>query len=77
MKARVPALSKNQRKKAQAEVQIMVNKEIEKQTEQITRKNFKLMCHVLNEHFGYGKHRLTKVISKIGKLSAEADKYEF
>ena len=76
MKARVPALSKNQRKKAQAEVQIMVNKEIEKQTEQITRKNFKLMCHVLNEHFGFGKHRLSKVISEIGKLSAEADKDE-
>ena len=76
MKARLPALSNNQRAKAIAEVEKMVKEEMTKQSEQIIRKNMKLMCHVLNEFFGFGNHRLSKVISEIGKLSAEADKDE-
>lgn len=73
MKARLPALSSNQRAKAIAEVEKMVKEEMTKQSEQIVRRNMKLMCHALNEFFGFGKHRLSKLISEIGKLSAEAD----
>lgn len=33
----------------------------------------KISCHVLNEHYNFGKHRLSKFINEVGKLSAEAD----
>ena len=69
MKARLPALSKNQLKKANAEI----DKMIKDKHEQSIRRYMKIMCHVLNEHYGFGKHRLSKVISEIGKLSVEAD----
>ena len=69
MKARLPALSKNHLKQANAEI----DKMIKDKHEQSIRRYMKIMCHVLNEHYGFGKHRLSKVISEIGKLSAEAD----
>ena len=69
MKARVPTLSKNQLKKVNAEI----DKMIKHKHEQSIRRYMKIMCHVLNEHYGFGKHRLSKVISEIGKLSAESD----
>lgn len=73
MKARVSVLSKNQQKRALAEIDKMTDEVIEKKMAQVTRRLLKLVCHVLNEHFQFGKHRLSLVINEIGKLSTEHD----
>lgn len=73
MKARISVLSKNQQKKALAEIDKMTDEVIEKKMAQVTRRLLKLVCHVLNEHFRFGKHRLSLVINEIGKLSTEHD----
>lgn len=65
MKARVSVLSKNQQKKALAEIDKMTDKVIEKKMAQVTRRLLKLVCHVLNEHFQFGKHRLSLVIKRL------------
>lgn len=76
MKARVPALSKNERNKAKAEIEKMADEILEQKYEQAMRRFMKISCHVLNEHYSFGKHRLSKFINEVGKLSAEADEDE-
>lgn len=76
MKARLPALSNNQKKKARAEIEKMADEVLSQKYEQAMRRFMKITCHVLNEHYGFGKHRLSVVCSEIGKLSSEHDNDE-
>jgi hypothetical protein len=72
MKARLPALSKNQQTKLRAEVA----KEIEKQRQDLTRRLFKIFCAMLNQEFGFGKSRLCHLLTMVNELSNERAKDE-
>lgn len=72
MKARVP-VSNKQRKRLEQEATLIVQRETEKQRNDIMRKFFKLMCLALNKNFQFGHNRLVVLIGEIAKLAEQSD----
>ena len=71
MKARIP-VSKEMRKSIEQETKLVMQKEMERQREDFTRRLFKLMCYVLHEDFQFNK-RCGDVLSGITKLVEKSD----
>lgn len=69
MKARIPIMSNNDKKRLKAEIKLEIDKEWKKREEQLqvdfTRKIFKIFCRVLNENNGFGKGRCLDVINGV------------
>lgn len=66
MKARMKLNNKIQKK-----IKEEVRAEYDRQGQDLTRRHIKLMCVALNEHFGFGKNRLMKLIQAYGDLGEE------
>ena len=58
-------------KKTHERIKSEVKAEYDKQGQDLARRHIKLMCVALNEHFGFGKDRLLKLIQAYGDLGAE------
>ena len=73
MKARIkPQFNKKQK----AAIRDAVAEEMRKQGESSIRRMMKLMCVSLNEDFGFGAGRLSRVIECISELSEEYENDE-
>lgn len=57
--------------KIQQQIKAEVKSEYDRKGQDLTRRHIKLMCIALNEHFGFGKDRLLKLVEKYGELGAE------
>lgn len=68
MKARLPI-----NRKTQDRIREEVANEYKKQGEELHRRNFKLICVALNEKFGFGKVRLTRLIDAVEELGKERE----
>ena len=66
MKARMKLNNKIQKK-----IKEEVRTEYDRQGQDLARRHIKLMCVALNEHFGFGKNRLMKLIQAYGDLGEE------
>lgn len=66
MKARV-SIDKKTRQRINDEVKA----EFDRQGQELSRRHIKLMCVALNEHFGFGKDRLLRLVEAYGKLGEE------
>lgn len=80
MKARIPKISGNDRKRMLSEVEIEVKKkweevEQEKSTD-ITRRVLKTMIYVLNTEYGYGIKRISRLFNSFTKMLEESHKDE-
>ena len=80
MKARIPKISGNDRKRMLSEVEIEVKKkweevEQEKSTD-ITRRVLKTMIYVLNTEYGYGIKRISRLFNSVTKMLEESSKDE-
>ena len=51
-------------------VRTEVGKEIRRQAGGLSRRMFKLFCFCLNDEYGFGKERLSRLITKVSELSA-------
>lgn len=58
-------------KKIQEQIKSEVRAEYDRQGQDLTRRHIKLMCVVLNNNFGFGKDRLSKLVKAYGDLGAE------
>ena len=65
MKVRIPKISKEQK----AELQ----KEFKAQSNDLTRRLFKIFCCALHEEFSFGKERCERLILKVEQLASEHD----
>lgn len=72
MKAHYNKVSKNFRK----EIRANVEEHFKAQSQDMTRRHFKLFCVALNQEFGFGKDRLMKLISKVEEISTEREQDE-
>ena len=72
MKARIP-IPKKQRKNLEIEARVVCKAEMEKQKNEMMRRFFKLMCYSLNDKFGFGEKRLSRLLSAINDTIFEAD----
>lgn len=75
MRARIP-LSGKFKRDALAEIRVAVNREQEKQVKAQVRRFFKLTAVVLNDEFGFGATRLTKLLIKFNELIKESSEDE-
>lgn len=75
MRARIP-LSGKLKRDALAEIRVAVNREQEKQAKAQVRRFFKLTAVVLNDEFGFGATRLTKLLIKFNELVKESSEDE-
>lgn len=80
MKARVPRISANEKKKLKSEIKLEVERiwnevEQEKETD-ITRRVLKTMIYVLNTEYGYGIKRIARLFNSFTKMLEESDKDE-
>ena len=80
MKARIPKISGNDRKRMLSEVEIEVKKkweevEQEKSTD-ITRRVLKTMIYVLNTEYGYGIKRITRLFNSFTKMLEKSSEDE-
>ena len=66
MKARMKLDNKIQKK-----IKEEVRAEYERKGQDLARRHVKLICVALNEHFGFGKDRLMKLINAYGELCEE------
>ena len=66
MKARV-SIDKKTRQRISDEVKA----EFDRQGQELSRRHIKLIFVALNEHFGFGKDRLLKLVQAYGDLGAE------
>ena len=57
--------------KVQKKIREEVRAEYDRQGQDLARRHMKLVCVALNEHFGFGKDRLMKLIQAYGDLSEE------
>lgn len=55
-------------KQTQLRMKIEIQKELEKQRDDNVRRIFKLFCVALNQQYGFGKIRSTRLISKVAEL---------
>lgn len=58
-------------KKTHERIRAEVKTEYDRKGQELSRRHIKLMCVALNEHFGFGKDRLLKLIQAYGNLGAE------
>ena len=72
MKARIPKISGNDRKRMLSEVEIEVKKAWEKVEEEktidITRRVLKTIIYTLNTEYGYGIKRISRLFNSFTKL---------
>ena len=72
MKARIPKISGNDRKRLLSEVEIEVKKAWEKVEEEktidITRRVLKTIIYKLNTEYGYGIKRITRLFNSFTKM---------
>jgi hypothetical protein len=66
MKARV-SIDKKTKQRINQEVKA----EYDRQGQELSRRHIKLFCVALNEHFGFGKKRLLRLVQAYGDLGAE------
>ena len=80
MKARIPKISGNDRKRMLSEVEIEVKKAWEKVEEEktidITRRVLKTLIYVLNTEYGYGIKRISRLFASFTKMLEKSDKDE-
>ena len=80
MKARIPKISGNDRKRMLSEVEIEVKKAWEKVEEEktidITRRVLKTIIYKLNTEYGYGIKRITRLFNSFTKMLEESRKDE-
>ena len=80
MKARIPKISGNDRKRMLSEVEIEVKKAWEKVEEEktidITRRVLKTIIYKLNTEYGYGIKRISRLFNSFTKMLEEANKDE-
>lgn len=80
MKARIPKISGNDRKRMLSEVEIEVKKAWEKVEEEktidITRRVLKTIIYKLNTEYGYGIKRITRLFNSFTKMLEESSKDE-
>ena len=80
MKARIPKISGNDRKRLLSEVEIEVKKAWEKVEEEktidITRRVLKTIIYKLNTEYGYGIKRITRLFNSFTKMLEESSKDE-
>ena len=80
MKARIPKISGNDRKRMLSEVEIEVKKAWEKVEEEktidITRRVLKTIIYTLNTEYGYGIKRITRLFNSFTKMLEESSKDE-
>lgn len=72
MTANYSAISKKERERIKKEV----GKELQRQSSDLMRRFFKILCLVLNDDHGFGKVRLQRTIQKISRLSTERENDE-
>ena len=58
-------------RKTKERINLEVKAEYDRQGQDLSRRHIKLICVALNEHFGFGKDRLLKLVQAYGDLSAE------
>lgn len=58
-------------RKTKERINLEVKAEYDRQGEELSRRHIKLICVALNEHFGFGKDRLLKLVQAYGDLGAE------
>ena len=80
MKARIPKILGNDRKRILSEVEIEVKKAWEKVEEEktidITRRVLKTIIYKLNTEYGYGIKRITRLFNSFTKMLEESSKDE-
>lgn len=80
MKARIPKISGNDRKRLLSEVEIEVKKAWEKVEEEktidITRRVLKTIIYTLNTEYGYGIKRISRLFNSFTKMLEESRKDE-
>ena len=80
MKARIPKISGNDRKRMLSEVEIEVKKAWEKVEEEktidITRRVLKTIIYKLNTEYGYGIKRISRLFNSFTKMLEESNKDE-
>ena len=80
MKARIPKISGNDRKRLLSEVEIEVKKAWEKVEEEktidITRRVLKTIIYTLNTEYGYGIKRISRLFNSFTKMLEESSKDE-
>ena len=80
MKARIPKISGNDRKRMLSEVEIEVKKAWEKVEEEktidITRRVLKTIIYTLNTEYGYGIKRISRLFNSFTKMLEESNKDE-
>lgn len=80
MKARIPRISGNDRKRMLSEVEIEVKKAWEKVEEEktidITRRVLKTIIYTLNTEYGYGIKRISRLFNSFTKTLEESSKDE-
>ena len=80
MRARVPKISGNDRKRMLSEVEIEVKKAWEKVEEEktidITRRVLKTIIYTLNTEYGYGIKRISRLFNSFTKMLEESNKDE-
>lgn len=75
MKSHLPPSMRITTRQQQA-IREQVEIEMDKQAEDRTRMQMKLMCYVLNRDHGFGKGRLLRVCNLMSKLTVEHERDE-
>lgn len=80
MKARIPRISANEKKKLKSEIKLEVDriwKEVEQKKENdITRRVLKTIIYNLNTEYGYGIKRISRLFNSFTKMLEESNKDE-
>ena len=80
MKARIPMLSENDKKKLKAEIKHEFDKDFEEREKQIhvdlTRRILKTFIYVMNEKYGFGTKRLAALVADFTAKLDESSKDE-
>ena len=71
MKARMPMPTKQK-----ALIRQEIRRELDRQEQQRVRREYKLLCVVLHELYGFGAGRLSAVLNRLSSLSAEHERDE-
>lgn len=63
-------------KKMHERIREEVKEEFQKQSNNMTRRVFKLFCVALHQEFGFGKDRLNRTIAKVEEIGGEREQDE-